>query len=221
MREGQGITEQYAKEMQALEQIGDQAFNRIGSAITQMSVEGQDAMKALNNVGQAVVSELLQAFIRLGTINPLKNAILGGDRATLSGVGGLIGDLIGSAGASAATTGAAVPTSAGGLGQPLPTFADGGITNGPSIAGERGPEAVVPLPNGRQIPVQMQGSGDMNVYIEPPAGHEAQTQRQSNGNGQESLYVTFVKMGRQAISEGAWDKPLRIRHGLNPQTRGA
>lgn len=42
----------------------------------------------------------------------------------------------------------------------LPMFATGGITNGISIAGEAGPEAVVPLPDGRRIPVQMTGSAD-------------------------------------------------------------
>ncbi len=36
-------------------------------------------------------------------------------------------------------------------------LADGGITQGPSIAGEAGPEAVVPLPDGRTIPVTMSG----------------------------------------------------------------
>lgn len=39
-------------------------------------------------------------------------------------------------------------------------MADGGITQGPSIAGEAGPEAVVPLPNGRSIPVDMPGLVD-------------------------------------------------------------
>jgi len=34
-----------------------------------------------------------------------------------------------------------------------PTFAEGGITSTASIAGEAGPEAVVPLPDGRTIPV--------------------------------------------------------------------
>jgi hypothetical protein len=34
-------------------------------------------------------------------------------------------------------------------------FQDGGITQGVSIAGEAGPEAVVPLPDGRTIPVQL------------------------------------------------------------------
>jgi hypothetical protein len=35
-------------------------------------------------------------------------------------------------------------------------YALGGITDGISIAGERGPEAVVPLPDGRTIPVNIQ-----------------------------------------------------------------
>ena len=34
-------------------------------------------------------------------------------------------------------------------------MAKGGITNGPSIAGEAGPEAVIPLPDGRSIPVKI------------------------------------------------------------------
>ncbi len=37
----------------------------------------------------------------------------------------------------------------------LQTFGKGGITSGASIAGEAGPEAVVPLPDGRTIPVKM------------------------------------------------------------------
>jgi tape measure domain-containing protein len=40
-----------------------------------------------------------------------------------------------------------------------PKFAKGGITRGVSIAGEAGPEAIVPLPDGRTIPVKMQGEG--------------------------------------------------------------
>ena len=39
-------------------------------------------------------------------------------------------------------------------------LAEGGVTTGPSIAGERGPEAVVPLPDGRTIPVTMTGLGE-------------------------------------------------------------
>lgn len=40
----------------------------------------------------------------------------------------------------------------------LPKFADGGITSGPSIAGEAGPEAVIPLKNGK-IPLEVNSDG--------------------------------------------------------------
>lgn len=44
-------------------------------------------------------------------------------------------------------------------------FAKGGITSGPSIAGEAGPEAVVPLPDGRTIPVSMKGDAGKVVNV--------------------------------------------------------
>lgn len=41
----------------------------------------------------------------------------------------------------------------------LPKFAQGGITKGLSLAGESGPEAVIPLPDNRKVPVQLDMSG--------------------------------------------------------------
>lgn len=40
----------------------------------------------------------------------------------------------------------------------FPKFADGGITTGPSIAGEKGPEAVIPLPSGGSVPVDIKNT---------------------------------------------------------------
>lgn len=45
-------------------------------------------------------------------------------------------------------------------------LAKGGITRGPSIAGEAGPEAVVPLPDGRTIPVKIDWSEMKGVFEE-------------------------------------------------------
>lgn len=41
----------------------------------------------------------------------------------------------------------------------LPKFAKGGISSGPAIFGEAGPEAAVPLPDGKSIPVKMKNAG--------------------------------------------------------------
>lgn len=46
-------------------------------------------------------------------------------------------------------------TTAGHIHVEVPLMAKGGITDGVSIAGEAGPEAVVPLPDGRAIPVEL------------------------------------------------------------------
>jgi hypothetical protein len=51
-----------------------------------------------------------------------------------------------------------------------PKKALGGITSGVSIAGERGPEAVVPLPNGRSIPVDIQSTGVNYEGVNKPGG---------------------------------------------------
>jgi phage-related minor tail protein len=45
------------------------------------------------------------------------------------------------------------------LASAVPTFARGGVTNRPSIFGEAGPEAAVPLPDGRTIPVSLRITG--------------------------------------------------------------
>ncbi|WP_321532263.1 tape measure protein [uncultured Desulfuromonas sp.] len=51
----------------------------------------------------------------------------------------------------------------------LPQFAAGGITSGLSIAGEAGPEAIVPLPDGRTIPVTLSGGGNDELVAEVKA----------------------------------------------------
>ena len=47
-----------------------------------------------------------------------------------------------------------------------PAFAQGGITSGPSLAGEAGPEAVIPLPNGRSVPVQLMSNSSTDKRLD-------------------------------------------------------
>lgn len=51
----------------------------------------------------------------------------------------------------------------------VPLMARGGITDGVSIAGEAGPEAVVPLPDGRAIPVDMNLGGMAREFAQEAA----------------------------------------------------
>ncbi|HQT38705.1 MAG TPA: phage tail length tape measure family protein [Acidocella sp.] len=73
----------------------------------------------------------------------------GGAGSVLGGIGGLISGLFANGG---------IMTSGGPI--PLNKYANGGVANTPQLAmfGEgRGPEAYVPLPDGRSIPVSMRG----------------------------------------------------------------
>ncbi|HVJ44713.1 MAG TPA: phage tail length tape measure family protein [Dongiaceae bacterium] len=58
----------------------DQAFDRIGQAVTQFAVQGGNAFQSLQNVGNAVLSELFQEALKLSVVNPLKNW-MNGDNA--------------------------------------------------------------------------------------------------------------------------------------------
>ncbi|MFT8245179.1 transglycosylase SLT domain-containing protein [Roseomonas sp. BN140053] len=75
----------------ALANIGEQAFDRIGDAITQAFANG--SLKAIDfrNVAKAVLSEIIQQALRLAAINPFLNATFGGDRATLGGIATVAG----------------------------------------------------------------------------------------------------------------------------------
>lgn len=97
--------------------------------------EGASATEALGNALDRLADKLFDM-----AANSLVESALGG----LAGGGGL-SSLFG--GAPATTTGWATSI--------LPTFAKGGISNGPAIFGEAGKEAAVPLPDGRRIPVDL------------------------------------------------------------------
>ena len=82
-------------------------------------------------------------------------------------------------------------TSAGPL--PLKSYAGGGIANTPqlSLFGEgRTPEAYVPLPDGRRIPVHMQGGGDspnITVHVNSQTGDPAEIRRSAAAGARTAL----------------------------------
>lgn len=65
-------------------------------------------------------------------------------------------------------------------------FANGGITDRPAIFGDAGPEAAVPLPDGRSIPVTLSGNtgggGTAEVLIRLDQGMIAQILKQADNN---------------------------------------
>ena len=83
----------------------------------------------------------------------------------LSGGAGMFGGMGFMPGASSGAGFLAAPDFAAGIDASLPFFADGGVSNSPAIFGEAGTEAAVPLPNGRSIPVNLNGQGGGGIHI--------------------------------------------------------
>jgi lambda family phage tail tape measure protein len=229
-------TNEFQEETRFLEQIGDRAFDRIGSAITQMAVEGEDAFSSLRNVGNAVISELMQAFIQLAAINPLKNAIFGGDRATLSSVGGLLGDLIGPlafSGFSASPTLSANPGTSSvsglslggggfsaGAGFAGSRAAGGTVTEGrPYLVGERGPEIMVPGANGAVQPRAPSGDVQVQVINNGQPLQVESTQKSVQPDGRTVIKAQVRQMMREEVNSGGLDREMAVNFGVQRQGR--
>ncbi|MGL4960350.1 MAG: hypothetical protein ACRC67_03880 [Inquilinus sp.] len=94
-----------------IENIGSQAFDRIGSAITEAFTTGKGSAVDFASVAMGAISELGQSVLKLGAINPIKNWISGSQLPTLDnlfstasggGIGGLGSWLFGTAGSAPA-----------------------------------------------------------------------------------------------------------------------
>jgi phage-related minor tail protein len=116
-----------------IESITSRAFNGMTDALTQFVMTGKLDFKSLAN---SIISDLIRIQIQRAITVPLANAMMG---------------FFGFAGGG-------VMTSAGPMA--LRSYASGGVANSPQLAlfgeGSR-PEAYVPLPDGRSIPVTMSG----------------------------------------------------------------
>ena len=142
--------------------------------------DGEDAMDALRNAGRALVANLIKDFAQLAVLNPIKNAIFGGNPQTGSPWTTLAGNLFGGIGNLSGATTSGFGVAAGLFGG---IYADGGAfggngsiinsptmfnnSNGPALAGEAGPEGILPLrrgPDGR-LGVSAYGGGGSGEQI--------------------------------------------------------
>lgn len=119
-------------------------------------VAGKSASEALANALSKVADKLLDI-----ALNSLFDT---------SGGGGLFGGLLGGIGKLFGFADGGIAA----RGKPVKTFARGGVSRSAAIFGEAGPEAAVPLPDGRRIPVALDmknmkrggGGGDGRLMVE-------------------------------------------------------
>lgn len=194
----------YAKMAEDIGKIGREADNtskEMDRFFSNMASKTEDAIiqwKGMGNVVRAVGEDIARVLLRQYVTNPLASAASSGAQ----GLFGWIGSLFSSPGYGVAIPGSSQPplpfanggvmTSAGSM--PLHRYASGGVADRPQLAlfGEgRRPEAFVPLPDGRTIPVTMRGGG-----MQPPAINVTINVANSNASA-----ATIAAVARQAVAE--------------------
>lgn len=141
-------------------QLGVEATNAFANSMQkgiQGVIDGTMSMKdAFKSMAQSILQSLAQVLAKM-----LAMKILTGAFGIPMASGGII------------------PMAKGGV---IKGYASGGIAREPTyLVGEAGPEAVVPLPDGRSIPVDMKGGGTNNVTINVDASGNSST----TGNGEQ------------------------------------
>lgn len=142
------------KELERQSDIYNRFGGEVESTIDGLIDKSLTLEQALVKVGIAAVKALLD-------INRVGGSSGGG-------IGGLIASALSRAFGGGGSSAAVDPWA----GMRMPTFAQGGVSNRPAIFAEAGPEAAVPLPDGRRIPVDLRGAGggggDVHVAISIP-----------------------------------------------------
>jgi hypothetical protein len=205
---------------QAMEKVFSQGLDQATQQFVDNLVEGKNAFYDFGMVGKAVLKDLLNTMLQLSFMNPLKNALFGTNYQTLggnTGIGGLLGGLFGGGSSSVQFQ---APTSFG-----IGHMAKGGRTYGRAAGGPQFiemnegylPEAFVPLPDGRSIPVTMNGdSGGTNVQVivQNMAPNTQVTERRHKGPDGERVIVGIVQ---KANARGDLDASQQGRYGVHPQ----
>jgi len=159
----QGYLKSIGTFSQGIAKVIEQAFQHLEDTFVNFVQTGKFEFKQF---AQSVLSDLTRMMVRSAIMAPLAAGLTG--LIGSLGVDSIGGGVAGGSGSYYATKDFAnggIMTSRGSL--PLNTYAGGGIANSPQLAmfGEgRTPEAYVPLPDGRNIPVKMDG-GNGGVSI--------------------------------------------------------
>lgn len=131
---------------QAWAAIGTTIADGVGGAISAVAFATGDLADDLRNIATNLLRQIADQILQITIVKPLSNVL-----------GNFIGGFFASGG---------IMTPDGPL--PLRTYARGGIANSPQVAvfGEGSMnEAYVPLPDGRRIPVAMQGGAGGNTSV--------------------------------------------------------
>ena len=167
----------YATHLSSMLESVESIVKKINAAMSKIDADKAEKAKGDNEkfgevaggaAGALILGPLLAG---LGSVIGPVGTVVGGMIGTALGgwlgskAGGFLGSLFDDSKSKAPATPAAATA-------PVKKFSQGGITKGVSIAGEAGPEAVVPLPDGRTIPVSIKQTSSTSK-VTPPTGKAA------------------------------------------------
>lgn len=98
--EAAGKLEHAEKSVQAVSNMLETAFDRLGQGLVDAFLSGKDAAINFGSIAKAIASSLISDFAKLAIISPLRNMVFGGSAPTLGaaaqgtfGGGGILGNL--------------------------------------------------------------------------------------------------------------------------------
>jgi lambda family phage tail tape measure protein len=205
-----GYIEQIGTMRDALSNLGQQAFKGIEDALVSLVTTGtanfrQFAVSILEETSRMIIQQLV-----LKQIMQAIGAIGGGGGGLLAGGGGAFTQFNASSvrfnplafsGTSFLANGGIM--TGDGL-MPLNKYASGGIARSPQLAmfGEGStPEAYVPLPDGRRIPVAMQGGGGGNTTVNVSVDAKGTSVQGDAGKGEQLARVISQAVQAELIKQ--------------------
>ena len=190
-----------------------------------------DGFDGIADAAESALKQIVQMILQLYVLKPLAKSLFG-DSGTAGE--GFFGQLISGLGASSGggAGGGNTPLFAeGGVMTPqgpraLRRFASGGISSRAAIFGEAGPEAAVPLPDGRRIPVDLRipkamssaqnNGGNVEINIENNSSAQVETQTSRGGDGKQMVRFILSEV-RKDYAQGGFDGANSARYGAKPR----
>lgn len=194
-------------------QAMEQGFRNFFFDAMEGKIKGlKDLLKSLLDFAKQIISQIMAQMVMAGIAQAFSGAAAGGK-----------------GGASDFSSTNFFQHANGGI-MPRTRFAMGGIATGMQFAmfGEGSqPEAFVPLPDGKTIPVTMKSMGQpanvsvpitINVANQVP-GTEVRTERSTGADGRQQIDMMIIQTVKKGFSNGTFDGSMQ-RFGSGPQPIG-
>ena len=195
---GAGANAAFSEYLSGIADVSDEANQLFTDAFGGM----EDALVSFVKTGKLDFSDLVDSILEDLARLAIRQAIMG---PLVSALNGALGFANGG-----------IMTSSGPV--PLRTYASGGIANSPQLAvfGEGAMnEAFVPLPDGRSIPVKMQGGGaNVSVVVNNNSGQNVTTNETTDGRGNRRIEVSVGDMIAGEIRRPGSNANMAIRQSF-------